>query len=99
VTVLAAFSAALSITIWPQGSSGPAIHRTLVCPGDARCAQLTNGWYAQVPKDVMCSQVYGGPQQAIVTGRFDGKKIWTRFTRTDSCQTHRWDRVAFLFRT
>jgi hypothetical protein len=96
VTVLAVV-AVLSVTVWPQGPSGPAQHHVLRCPGDARCAKLGEGWWAQVPKDVLCSQIYGGPQQALVTGSFDGRKIWTRFKRTDACQTRRWDRVAFLF--
>jgi hypothetical protein len=90
--------ALLSVTVWPQGPGGPARHHVVRCPGDARCARLPSGWYAPVPADVMCSQVYGGPQQALVTGSWGGRKIWARFKRTDGCQTSRWDRVAFLFR-
>jgi hypothetical protein len=41
--------------------------------------------------------IYGGPQKALVTGRFLGKAIRAGFSRTDGCQIARWSRVAFLF--
>jgi hypothetical protein len=50
-----------------------------------------------VPKDVFCTQIYGGPQEALVTGTYAGAKVWARFNRRDGCQTDRWNRVAFLF--
>jgi hypothetical protein len=96
VTVLASFAAALAITIWPNGPGGKELHRVVRCPGPAYCAKLTRSAFAPVPPDVLCTQVYGGPQQALVTGTLQGRKVWARFKRTDGCQTARWDRVAFL---
>jgi hypothetical protein len=97
VTVLASFAAVLAITIWPNGPAGKEVHRVVRCPGPAYCAKLTRAAFAPVPRDVMCSQVYGGPQQALVVGTLEGRKVWARFKRTDGCQTARWDRLAFLF--
>jgi hypothetical protein len=97
VTVLASFATVLAITIWPAGPGGKAEHRVVRCPGPAYCAKLTRAAFAPVPGDVVCAQIYGGPQQALVTGSLGGRKVWARFRRTDGCQTARWDRLAFLF--
>jgi hypothetical protein len=47
----------------------------------------------------MCSQIFSGPQVALVTGTYRGRHVWAGFRRTDSCQTDRWNRIAFLLRT
>ena len=99
MTVLASFAAALAITIWPAGPGGKAVHRAVRCPGPTYCAKLTRVALAPVPRDVMCTQIYGGPEQALVTGPLDGRKVWARFKRTNGCETARWDRLAFLFGT
>lgn len=91
--------ATLFVTVWPDGPAGEAQHHVVRCPGPAFCAQLTRPLFAPVPTDVACSEIYSGPEQALVTGRLNGRKVWARFRRTDSCQTQRWNRVAFLFRT
>ena len=44
-----------------------------------------------------CTQIYGGPQEALVTGRFRGKLVRVRFSRKDGCEIARWNRVLFLF--
>jgi hypothetical protein len=54
--------------------------------------------FAPVPKGSACTQVYGGPQTAIVTGRFRGRAIRATFGRGDGCEIARWRRVDFLFR-
>jgi hypothetical protein len=33
---------------------------------------------------------------AIVTGTFQGHRIWTRLTQSDGCAIARWNRVSFL---
>ncbi|HEY6055166.1 MAG TPA: hypothetical protein VIU86_14625 [Gaiellaceae bacterium] len=100
MTVLAAFAASLAVTVWPQGPAGPARHLQVVCPGNAVCAQLARAGrdaFLPVPPDVACSQVYAGPERALVTGTIAGRRVWARFRRTDSCQTARWQRLGFLF--
>jgi hypothetical protein len=64
------------------------------------CRRLAAGGralFAPTPPGVACSQVYGGPQTAIVTGTLAGHRLWARFTRRDGCEVERWNRVAFLF--
>ena len=94
-------SANLRITVWSQGRAHAPHGTTLRCPSGApACRQLgaLAGPFAPTPPQTACSQIYGGPQEALVTGTFRGRKVWARFTRRDGCAIARWDRVAFLFR-
>lgn len=52
--------------------------------------------FAPVPPDTMCTEQYGGPQTATVTGTFRGDPVNARFDRVDGCQIARWDRHAAL---
>ena len=48
--------------------------------------------FAPVPPDAMCTEIYGGPQTATVTGTLRGEPVDAEFSRTDGCQIARWDR-------
>jgi hypothetical protein len=97
----------LEISVWHSGMDGPVVNWTLQCPGGGtlprsaeaceRLAELGQRAFAPTPPDVVCAQVYGGPQVAEVQGTFEGGRVAARFTRTDSCETERWERVSFLF--
>ncbi len=52
--------------------------------------------WAPVPKDMACTQVYGGAQTATVTGTWRGEQVDARYARNDGCQIARWDRIAPL---
>ncbi|MFF1828468.1 serine protease inhibitor [Paenarthrobacter sp. NPDC058040] len=50
-----------------------------------------------VPRpDRICTQQYGGPQMATVTGWFRGRKVNSAFSRTDGCEIARWKTMAAL---
>lgn len=44
-----------------------------------------------------CTQQYGGPEVATVTGTFKGRDVNAAFSRTDGCQISRWQALAPLF--
>lgn len=44
----------------------------------------------------LCTQQYGGPQVAVVTGRFRGRDVHSEFRRTDGCEIARWRAMAPL---
>lgn len=44
----------------------------------------------------LCTQQYGGPQVAVVTGTFHGRTVDSVFTRTDGCEISRWRTMAPL---
>jgi hypothetical protein len=49
-------------------------------------ARLVNG----PAMGIMCSQIYGGPEKATVTGMIDGKTVNTSFHRADGCGVTDW---------
>jgi Tol biopolymer transport system component len=75
----------------PAGGTLP--HRKTAC---SKLLQVQNP-FAPVPRDQACTAIYGGSQEAVVTGVYGGKPVWARFTRVDGCQIARWNRVRFLF--
>ena len=111
MSVLAAIllaSTSLHITVWPNGQGhGPQRSYTLTCAptdgtlphrlGACRALARLRTPFAPTPAKVACTQIYGGPQEALVTGRFRGALVRVRFNRRDGCEIERWDRVAFLF--
>jgi Subtilisin inhibitor-like len=95
----------LEITVWPQGEGGARREWTLRCdpaggslPRPAKaCARLTPRVLAPLPRDTICTQIYGGPQTARVQGKLDGRKVDARFRRSNGCEIHRWEVAGFLF--
>jgi Ca2+-binding RTX toxin-like protein len=80
-------------TLRCRPASGTLPHRGIAC---TKLLRVQNP-FAPVPRDQACTQIYGGPQQAVVIGAYGGKPVRTTFTRTDGCQIARWNRVRFLF--
>ena len=96
----------LRVTVWPEGRPGPSTTWTLHCrptggthparAGACRTLARLPSPFQPVPRDAMCTQVYGGPQEALVTGRLNGRAVWARFTLRDGCQIARWERLRPL---
>lgn len=97
----------LKITVWPDGrSQGDSDTYTLKCAPArgslprvaAACTKLQKfpRPFAPVPRDTNCTEVYGGPQQALVTGTYQGRSVWAAFSATNGCQIARAKRVSFL---
>src|SRR5919198_4610550 len=109
VPLLAALvaSTSLHIAVWPEGPHGPKRAWTLRCdpvggtlPHRATaCRRLAaiSRPFRPVPKDAVCTEIYGGPQTALVTGRLRGSRVGARFNRRNGCEIARWERVRFLF--
>jgi len=99
---------ALTITFWERGRAETAAPKrwTLRCGPVAgthtrraeACRKLNalKAPFAPLRDDVICTQIYGGPQQALVTGRHRGNRVWAQFSLRDGCQIDRFKRVAFL---
>jgi hypothetical protein len=52
--------------------------------------------FAALPGDQVCSQQYGGPQTAHVTGRWAGDDVDLALARTNGCQLAQWDSLGPL---
>jgi hypothetical protein len=42
------------------------------------------------PADRACTQIYGGPQKALVEGTWRGRAVKSQFTLENGCETARW---------
>ncbi len=73
---------------------------TVPDPAAALAAVLQFGediFFPQPGPPKLCTQQYGGPQVATVTGWFRGRAVHSRFSRTDGCEIARWRAMAPLF--
>jgi hypothetical protein len=64
----------------------------------AACAALEKGerYLKPVPADLACTQIYGGPETARITGTWRGIAVDATLSRTDGCQIARWNGLAGL---
>ena len=97
----------LRIALWPEGQGKGDVQRwTLRCApaggtvprAATACAKLNEmqSPFAPLRKDLQCTQIYGGPQEAVVSGTFRGNRIWVKLTARDGCQIARAKKLAFL---
>lgn len=66
---------------------------------EAACAALTAHGAAALPpvaKDMMCTQVYGGPETASIAGTWQGQSVRSTFARTNGCEIARWNMLKGL---
>ena len=87
--------------------TGPCANYTLVCQdgvpaaeskhpnADAACTALKDNAAILSPApqgtDQACTQQYGGPQEATVTGVVDGTPVEAAFARSDGCEIGAWN--------
>jgi len=50
----------------------------------------------QPDQDRVCTQIYGGPETARVSGTIDGEKVDRRFERTNGCAIADFNRAGEL---
>ena len=55
--------------------------------------------FAPIPRDAVCTQQYGGPQVALITGRYAGRSVWVQLQNRNGCEIARFKRLAFLVPT
>ena len=89
------------------GDGSPPQRWTLVCAGavsgdhpqaEAACAHLIaiEDPFAPLPTDQMCTEVYGGPQTAAVSGVWNGEPVDLELSRSNGCQISQWDSLGPL---
>ncbi|WP_344554097.1 hypothetical protein [Pseudokineococcus marinus] len=101
------FTADLTVTY--DDGAGTAQTYDLVCDGAqasgtaldpaAACAAVAGAGaeaFAPPRGDVQCTQVFGGPQAALVSGTVDGSPVSADLARADGCQISRWDALVPL---
>ena len=88
-----------------DGAGGTDARTTrLRCPSQRRATAcrrlraLPRSALAPVPDDVVCTQLYGGPQTGRIEGTIAGRRVAARFRRTNGCEIARYGRVAPVLR-
>ena len=81
---------------------------TLRCDGDspsgshpqpeAACEHLVaiENPFAPLPTDLLCTEVYGGPQTALVSGVWNGEPVDLELSRRNGCEISQWDSLGPL---
>jgi Subtilisin inhibitor-like len=98
----------LTVTLWENGREerGAPTRWTLKCDPNAgtlprrvsacdRLERMTRP-FAPLPKNQVCIDLYGGPQQAIIAGEHEGKRIWIALSARNGCEIARWNKLSFL---
>ena len=97
----------LTISYWPQGRGTEApVRWTLRCDpaggtvprAAAVCRQLyaMTRPFARRAKNLVCTDQYGGPQQAVIAGTLRGDRIWVLIGMRNGCEISRAKRLGFL---
>jgi hypothetical protein len=60
------------------------------------CADVTASAdpFAPLPADAICTQVFGGPQRATVSGTYRGEPVRVELSRIDGCRIAQWDSLG-----
>ncbi len=97
----------LKITYWSQGSTGGAPEKWTLRCGPAggtlpraavACRKLgaMRNPFAPIARDAMCTEQYGGPQVALITGSFRGQPLRAQLANRNGCEISRFKRLSFL---
>ncbi len=62
----------------------------------AACAAIdaAGNPFAPKPADMACTQIYGGPQTATITGTWRDEPVHAAYNRTDGCEIARWNKLS-----
>ena len=96
-------SATTELRVTVDDGSGEAKTTVITCdaPSDSETCQaiadMDPKTFEPVPGNVACTQQYGGPETARVTGSLDGKDVDAKFSRVNGCEIARWDAAKPLF--
>jgi hypothetical protein len=83
---------------WTLTCDGAEVGGTLPTAAEA-CATLAEvgpAAFEEPPADRMCTEIYGGPQTAAVTGTLAGAPVEAALSRTNGCEIGRWDELSAL---
>ncbi|MCX4824209.1 SSI family serine proteinase inhibitor [Streptomyces sp. NBC_01142] len=74
----------------PEGGSGTHLAAQAACDRLEELAAEGRDPFAPVPEDRMCTQQYGGPATARITGTWRGRQVDAAFSQGNGCEISRW---------
>ncbi len=85
----------LEVTLDIDGEGGkPA--RTMQCGSSTCNGPLSASDFEPVPPATPCTEIFGGPETATITGTLDGESVEARLSRANGCEIERFDRFIAL---
>ncbi len=78
----------LTLTCEPTGGDHPEAAQACADLGQAQEP------FAALPSDRMCTEIFGGPQTAVVTGTHRGEPVRTELSRSDGCRIEQWESLG-----
>jgi Subtilisin inhibitor-like len=82
-----------TLTCGPRAVGGTLPHPAAACGALARAKDP----FAPVPRGIMCSMIDSGPQTASIAGTWHGTRVASAYSRLDSCETARWNKLWKVF--
>ena len=90
----------LTVEVDPDGQDPKeAKTATVTCDAPEDCPEidaLDPKVFEPTPGNVACTQQFGGPETARVTGTFKGEQVDAEFGRQNGCEIARWEDAAPL---
>ena len=82
----------LTVTVRPEGPDGPTKTRSVTCPGSTGC----DAPLEPTPPTTACTEIYGGPATATVSGQLEGRPVEAEFSLANGCEIDRWRKASAL---
>lgn len=82
----------LTVTVRPEGPDGPEETKRVACPGQPGCDVPLE----PTPPTTACTEIYGGPATAKVTGVLEGRPVDAEFSLNNGCEIDRWRKASAL---
>jgi hypothetical protein len=52
--------------------------------------------FTRISTRAICTEIYGGPQEAVIAGVHNGKRVWIGLSAKNGCQIARAKKLGFL---
>jgi hypothetical protein len=85
----------LEVTVWADPASAAA-PTSMTFYGDKAPVGAALKDFTPTTADQPCTEIYGGPGKATVTGTLDGAAVNATFTRSNGCEIARWEKMVQL---
>ena len=93
----------LTVRVDPDGDGPEAVRQARIfCDMESRericgtARDLRPKDFEPTPADVACTELFGGPETATISGTLERRKVDGRFSRQDGCEIARWEKVSPL---
>lgn len=89
----------LTVTVWDRPDAEPRTFELTEAPPagthprpEAAVAAIEAAPrpFEPVPRDAMCTQIYGGPQRAVIEGVWRGQRVHASYDKKNGCEIARW---------